>query len=275
MSYVNLNGKIAPGKEISLPYDNSAFRYGYGLFETMLVEQDIIELWPYHSERLMEGLRQLKFNIPALFTVDQLHAGIMRTVKKNRLEKLCRVRLQVYAGCGGMFDNDQKPGYIIECFPLEQHVTELNEPGLVTDIAKSLFKSTDSLSNLKTSNALVYAVAAQQAKANSWNDALILNTAENIIESTIANIFWIQEREIYTPPLGEGCIAGVMRRHLLAVLPQCGYTVHEVPLALPTLRAADAVFLTNAIRKIKWIRTVGDKEYSMHIIPAIRKSIFK
>jgi branched-chain amino acid aminotransferase len=273
LNYVNLNGKVWQGNEIALPYDNSAFRYGYGLFETMLVEQGTVALWHYHSERLFEGIRQLDFDIPVLFTPDVLQEEIKRTVKKNQLEKLCRVRLQVYAGRGGMFDNDQKSGYIIECFPLDRHITELNETGLVTGIAKGLFKSADSLSNMKTSNALIYAVAARYAKANKWNDALILNTSGNIIESTIANIFWIKGREIYSPPLIEGCIAGAMRRHLLEVLPQYGYTIHEAPLTVSTLKSADAVFLTNAIRKIKWIHTIDDKEYGIDMIPAIYRAI--
>jgi branched-chain amino acid aminotransferase len=276
LNYVNLSGNLAPADTASVPYDNRAFRYGYGLFETMLASGGGIELWQYHAERLFQGLKQLHFDIPVLLTPDALHEEVLRTVRKNKLEKLCRVRLQVYAGSGGLLgQGNPKPEYCIECFPLEQYITELNEAGLVTGIAQGLAKSADSLANLKTCSALIYATAAQQAKANKWNDALILNNSGNVIESTIANLFWIKDGEIFTPPLSEGCIAGVMRRHLLSVLPQSGYSISERIATTSTLKAAEAVFLSNAIRRIKWIRSVDETEYAMHMIQDIYKAAFK
>jgi branched-chain amino acid aminotransferase len=132
----------------------------------------------------------------------------------------------------------------------------LNENGLVLGLATGLQKSTDALANLKSCNALIYAIAARQARENQWNDALILNTAGNIIESTIANIFWITDDIIYTPPLADGCIAGVMRRHLLS-----NNSIVERSLTLPTLLEADEVFLTNAIKQVRWVGMMDKRKY--------------
>ncbi|WP_276132686.1 aminotransferase class IV [Polluticoccus soli] len=275
LNYVNLSGQLIPATSASVSHDNRAFRYGYGLFETMLVRKGVIELWHYHAERLFDGLKQLRFDLPTLFNSDRLQEEVLHTVRKNQLDELCRVRLQVSAGSGGLYDSAGKAEYCIECFPLEKHITELNEAGLVTGLAQDLVKSSDSLSNLKSCSALIYATAAQQAKANKWNDALILNTSGNIIESTIANLFWIKDSKVFTPPLSEGCIAGVMRRHLITILPQRGYIVQEQAATKSMLQAADAVFLTNAIRKIKWICRIDETEYAMHMIPDIYNTAFK
>jgi branched-chain amino acid aminotransferase len=276
LNYINLSGHIVPADNASVSHDNRAFRYGYGLFETMLVSKDAIELWEYHAERLFDGLKQLSFEIPGLFTPAYLQEEVVRTVRKNKLEKLCRVRLQVYADSGGLLEREKpKPEFCIECFPLEPHITELNEAGLVTGLAKGLAKSIDSLANLKSCSALIYVMAAQQAIVNKWNDALICNSSGNIIESTIANLFWIKDEQLFTPSLKEGCVAGVMRKHILNTLPQQGYAVQERPVTPALLQGADALFLTNAIRKIKWIRMFGETEYSMHMIPDIHKRLFK
>lgn len=248
--------------EASLPVDNKAFRYGLGLFETMLVLNGAIELQSYHAERLFSGAARLGLKLSPHSDEDWLRDEVLRTVRKNKLERLCRVRLQIHPGSGGLFENlNAQSEYIIECFPLDEQITRLNENGLVLGMAEGLQKSPDSLANLKTSAALIYAGAARQAKENGWNDALILNTSGNIIESTIANIFWIKDAIIYTPPLSEGCIAGVMRRKLLTDLPRVGFVVREAILSKAALAQADEVFLTNAIRRIKWVAEISGQKY--------------
>jgi branched-chain amino acid aminotransferase len=274
-AFVNIDGKLVATPEAALPVDNRAFRYGWGLFETMLVQNGSLQLAAYHWQRLFDGLKQLCFDVPKLFTPAYLEAEVLRTVQKNKLEQLCRVRLQVYAGSGGILEEQTpKPQFLIECFEVTEDIIRLNDNGLTVGIATGLQKRIDSLANLKTSSAIVYALAGQQAKQNKWNDVLLCNTQGNIIESIIANIWWVKDDIIYTPPLSEGCIAGVMRRHLLDVLPKKGFDVKEQALNVDELQQADAVFLTNAIRRIKWVRSVGDANYQPGPAAAIYKGIF-
>ncbi len=266
MIFSNINGKIIPAVDAAVPADNGAFRYGYGLFETMLVQDGVIRLKQYHWERLLQGIALLGFELSKLVTTDKLEEQVLKLVAKNKLEHLCRVRLQLYAAGGGLYGlTTPQPGYIIECFPLGDDALMLNENGLVAGFVEGVQKSADVLSNLKSCNALVYAIAARQAKARQWNDALISNSSGNIIESTIANIFWIKDEKIYTPPLTEGCVSGVMRRHLMQIL----QGVIEQPLTGEILLDADEVFLTNAIKKIRWIGRIEDKEYGNELIKKI------
>jgi len=259
LSYTNINGKLVPSESAAISPDNSAFRYGAGLFETMLVQRGAIRLLQYHWHRLFSGLQRLDFDIPVLMTPAFLEEEVLRTVAKNKLEELCRVRLQLYAGSGGMFGPASKaPLFVIECYALDADTLSLNENGLVTGLAEGVSKSNDSLANFKTSNALVYAMAARQAKQHRWNDALVCNNAGNIIESTIANIFLIKNGTVFTPPLSEGCVAGVMRRHIMTTVK----TVVEQPFTKELLADADEVFLSNAVRGVKWVREFERTQYN-------------
>ncbi len=272
MGYTNINGKIVNTDAAIIAADNSAFRYGAGLFETMLVQAGNIRLRQYHWDRLFAGMQQLEFIVPKLFTPSMLEDEVLRTVSKNKLEALCRVRLQVYGGSGGIFGPDVKrPLYVIECYPLEPDTILLNNNGLVAGIAAGISKSNDSLSNLKSCNALVYAMAARQAKEHKWNDALVCNTAGNIIESAIANIFWIKDGAVFTPPLSQGCVAGVMRRHILHTIPG----IAETPLTTVALATADEVLLTNAIKGIKWVRAIGESVYGNKQIKSLSAGLFQ
>ena len=272
LRYVNINGKLTDNATI--PADNSAFRYGVGIFETMLTINVAIRLWQYHWERLSSGLPVIGLIAPTLFTADYMQEQILRTVHKNKPGALCRVRLQLFGGSGGIFGpDDNKPHFIIECYSLTPDILELNTNGLVIGIADELRKSADALANLKSANALIYAAAARQAKTNKWNDALICNTNGNVIESAIANIFWIKDGAIHTPPLSDGCVAGVMRRHLLTALPD----ITQQPLTADELLTADEVFLTNAIKGIRWVGTIDSAAYhnnrTRQLYAAIRNSL--
>jgi branched-chain amino acid aminotransferase len=74
---------------------------------------------------------------------------------------------------------------------------------------------------------------------------------------------------IYTPPLSEGCVAGVMRRYLLEALGKAGYAVFEKEMDREFVQEADEVFLSNALRGIRWVQRSGDKNYSNEISSAI------
>lgn len=105
-------------------------------------------------------------------------------------------------------------------------------------------------------------MGALYAKQHKLNDCLILNSYGRICDATIANVFWIYDHTVYTPPLLEGCVAGVMRRHLLKILPTQGYLVEQKNLELIDLQQANEVFLTNAISGLRWVKHFREKEYT-------------
>jgi branched-chain amino acid aminotransferase len=109
-------------------------------------------------------------------------------------------------------------------------------------------KSRGPLSNIKSGNALIYVLASIWAKNQNLYDALILNDLGNIIESTKANIFWTKGNVSYTPPLSEGCIAGVMREEIMS-----NELVIEKPCKINDLLEADSIFLTNTLSNKKYI----------------------
>ena len=262
MNSICFNGKIVPGNEPHLLAANRGYRYGDGLFETMKVVNGSIVLVNYHFERLFAGLSLLKFAVPRLFTGEKLAADILQLCKKNECENLARVRLSVFRGNGGLYDEDRTPGYIIESWPLNVSANRLNENGLVIDIFPDAQKSCDKFSNLKSANFLPYTMAAQYARENKLNDSLILNTGNRIADSTVANVFTIKDGIIITPALKEGCVNGVMRRYLIEKFQISDFGFQESELSLNDLEMADEVFLTNAINGIRWVRQFRDKIYT-------------
>lgn len=261
MNSICFNGKIIADDEPVLMVSNRGYRYGDGLFETIKVRDSRILLANYHFERLFAGLLLLKFELPRLFTREKIEQDILQLCRKNNCGQLARVRLSVFRGNGGLYDEDKGLQYVIECWPLNQSIGELNENGLVIDVYPDAEKSCDKFSNIKSANFQPYSMAALYAKENKMNDCLILNISGSIADSTIANLFLIKGDTIITPSLEEGCINGVMRKYLLTEMQNAREKTLETSVSISDIKNADEIFLTNAINGIRWVRQFRDKVY--------------
>lgn len=252
-----------PAGDPILPADSRALRYGDGFFETLLIRNGKIQLADWHLSRLTHSLQVLQFDLPKLLNPTRWFQQAEDLAVRNGHAAFGRIRLTVFRGAGGLFDPENlQPHYLIETWNLPDHFSDWNENGLVLGIANRLAKSVDSLANLKHNNYLLYAMAALQAKAQHWNDALVLNTQGNLADSTIANVFLVEGDRFVTPQLEDGPVAGVRRRDLIQFIRQIGGSVEESTISPERLLQADEVFLTNAIRPIRWVQRIEDQFFA-------------
>ncbi len=262
MNHFIYDGKLHKEGEPVFGPANRGLRYGDGLFETIKCSNSQLLMADEHFARLWKGLQVLQFDIPKHFTPEDLSEKILSLCRKNGHEQSARVRVTVCRGDGGLYDAvNHFPHYMIETWELPASNGEWNSNGFVLGIYGEVRKSYDILANLKHNNFLPYVMAALHAKKQQWNDALILNTQGRICDSSIANVFMIKDDKIFTPPLSEACVAGVMRRSLMKALMAGGFQVNEKQISIDELLLADEVFLTNSIYDMRWVQCVGDTVY--------------
>ncbi len=275
MEYFNFNGKTFEKNTPVIGPENRSFRYGDGLFETLKFKNEKIILAEQHFNRLWAGMKKMQFDIPVHFTREILTEQIIQLIKKNKAEH-ARIRLSVFRGDGGIYDPvNHLPNYIIQCWPLANPANELNENGLHVCIYRDAKKSMDTFSNLKHNSYLPYFMAALFAKKIKCNDAIILNSAERVCDSTIANIFLVKNNVIKTPSLEEGCIAGIMRNCIIETLAANQISVLQEAVSQTELLEADEVFLSNSILNIKWISRLENKQLGMTKIQEIYQLLTK
>jgi branched-chain amino acid aminotransferase len=270
--YLHHNGKIYKADKLLISPNNRSFRYGDGFFETMKMINGKIILADYHFERLFTSLELLQFEKPNYFTADYLKAQIEELAKKNYHTKLARIRLMIFRGDGGLYDPENYfPNHLIQTWELNPTNNILNENGFVVDIFKDARKACDNYSHVKSNNYLPYAMAALWAKKKQLNDALLLNNNDCIADATIANIFIIKDGIIKTPALSEGCISGVMRRHLLKCMRGENIPVKETKIEVEELLQASEVFLSNGVYGIRWIKSCCNNNYTNALATVFHK----
>lgn len=261
-SFINFNGAFFPSGTPLLTADNRGFRYGDGVFETIRAVQGRIPLLDLHYRRLLNGCHLL--GLEAL-TPETFTGSILEICNRNGHTALARVRLTVFRG-----EDDATMNYIIQSWPLE---AAASVQGLALGVFPKGRKSCDGFSHLKSNNYLLYTMAAAYARNHGWDDCLVLNSRERIADSSIANLFYVMGNTIYTPPLSEGCVAGVMRGWLMGALPAAGMRVVEKAVAPEDLIMADEVFLSNAIRGVRGVGNFAGTTYGSHIFQAVKKIV--
>jgi len=118
-------------------------------------------------------------------------------------------------------------------------------------------------------------MGALYAQKNNLDDCLILNNSNRICDSTISNIFCVKNEIIYTPPLSDGCVSGVMRRYLINQLSDTGFKIEEKEMDIEWLRQADEIFLTNAISGIRWVKNLREKSFVEKVTTNIQHRLIK
>ena len=264
--YFCYNGELIPSGKLIISADNRSFRFGDGFFETMKMINVNVALIKYHLERLFSSLTLLKFETPGYFTADYLSTEIKKTALKNKQDAASRIRLTIFRGDGGLYDYENNlPNYIIQTWSLEANKTSTNTQGLVAGIYTKARKTCDDFSHIKSNNYLPYVMAAMWSKENKFDEALILNNYNRIAEATIANLFIVKNGVIKTPALSEGCVAGVMRRYLIECLKKENIPVEETTIETDEIADANELFVTNAVRGIRWIKQCNNYHFSSEL----------
>ncbi len=99
----------------------------------------------------------------------------------------------------------------------------------------------------KTTRRDLYNSEFQRAWQEGYFEVLFFNNSGELTEGSRNNVFLKIGDNLYTPPLTSGVLAGVFRTHLLR---RCSNIIEQT-LHLDELKAADAIYLTNAVRGIR------------------------
>jgi branched-subunit amino acid aminotransferase/4-amino-4-deoxychorismate lyase len=84
------------------------------------------------------------------------------------------------------------------------------------------------------------------------HDILFVNEKSNICETTISNIYLLDNDTIYTPPLADGVLMGTYRQYLLdqgtVTIDDKKYAIKERSIPLQEINDESTLFLSNSLR---------------------------
>ncbi|MEZ5691464.1 MAG: aminotransferase class IV [Rickettsiales bacterium] len=245
MDYLIFNDKLIKEDKACISPQDRGFRYGDGIFDTIIIKNSKLYQWEWHLARIEKGLNAVKIN----YNTCNLQSLSKKLLKKNNI-KNGLLRIQITRGIGGrgyMPQQGINPTVIIETMEKPQ----LKEKYASLWLSSYKKISTDMLPvQYKLCQGLNSTLARIEAIENECFDALLLNNKNEICETSSANIFWLKDNILHTPSLSCGMLEGSIRATLIKLYKNEEGKVKEVAATINELKSADAVFITNVAWKI-------------------------
>jgi branched-chain amino acid aminotransferase len=285
-SYIqaNTNGRLHSAAEPSLSPLNRGFLYGDAIYEVWRTCHGIVFAWDEHFDRLERSAHALHLQLP--WGRKEIFPEVARTVAAFRATTSYQadvyIRLQVSRGAGpigldvALADRTE---FVLLVQPCPTTSPDVVERGIKLSIAREVRRNpVESLSPAwKTGNYLNNILALREARARGADDVVMLNLRGEITEAAVANIAFVRNGEVVTPPLEAGILAGITRGLLWKnVAPLAGVRVSETVLRPLDLRGMTECFLLSSTKDISPVRAIDDLKFNVgpHTIGMKLKAAF-
>ena len=213
-----------------------------------------------HVDRLFESAHIGMMTIP--FDKKQVAEAIVETVRVNRLEA-CYIRPLLYIGYGamGVYPGDNPVKLAIAAWKWGSY---LGDDALANGMRACVSSFTRhhvnvSMKRGKISGYYVNSILAKrEAKANGYDEAILLDTEGYVSEGTGENIFIVRQGRIKTTPL-TSILEGITRSAVIELAREQGIMVVEERFTRDEMYIADEVFVTGTAAELTPVREIDNR----------------
>ncbi len=251
-----INGQVSD----VIAADDRGLQFGDGIFETMTWVKGGILHWRHHTKRIEKSLKALLIE-----PVDRqlLKREIEQAVMQSGLDKAV-VKCILTSGRGGRgygLAIDKTPQRVISVHPFPD--LSAHREGIEMGVSNVQIGHQPMLAGIKHLSRVEYVLAKQDCIEQGYQDCLLCDAHQNLIEATTSNVFAIKGRTLVTPTIEQAGVAGVAREVLIGVANRLNYEVEVVKdFALETLSEYDELFLSNAVMGYVPVKRCGTIEFS-------------
>ena len=265
-----LDGGFVKAREAKVDLYTQSLHYGYSVFEgirsykTENGETKIFKATE-HYQRLRISAEAL--NIPFDYTVEQLIDATYEVLKQNNLQD-AYIRPLVYSPANMSFNKNAESHLVIAVWEM---------PLFFGDKLLKVMTSSFERPNPKafkihakaTGHYVNSILASQEAKANGFDEALLLDLNGYVAEGTGANVFFEKNKVLYTPAKGN-ILPGITRATVIELCNELNISVEESFFRPEKMKGADSCFycgtaaeivglesLDNVPFKLKWEDSLG------------------
>ncbi|MBT8461358.1 MAG: aminotransferase class IV [Gemmatimonadetes bacterium] len=244
-------GVLRPATEFRPHVGDRAFRYGDGVFATLLLEQGFLLDADAHVQKLTASADAIGLTVPEpVSSAPQLCEVLRLMGADDSTDAVVRIQVSCESGGRGYDRGECDAWELVELHALPgQRVLSVAilEPGEAPIPAMPAIKSC---------SALAHVTCARAARRRGVVEA-VRCSGDHLLEASSSNLFWEANGDLFTPSASLPLYPGVTRSVVVHEARRSGWTVHEGEFARSALERAGGAFLTNAVRGVEPVAELG------------------
>jgi len=254
-SYAWHNG--APiGFDGGLSLNSRALWYGDGVFETIAIQEGHPIKLDLHLDRLERSADAADLSLPE--GREELSREILRAAIQFGGSGILRFMLYRGGGLGLVEEGPTERILIVQSMPKIPESIYLE--GVKIKLRAITLPDKNPRKSLNWSNTIL---ELRKARKQNFDDVLMHNKDDGILEATSANIFFMGRQgdllEVATPPITTGILPGTTRQILIDLLLRAKIPVTERLIFPEELPRFDEAFLTSTIKGLVPIHKINSQ----------------
>lgn len=210
--------------------------------------------------RLMHGCDRIKIQRP-----DQ-------SVLRNEALPLCKkikegvLKIIITRGAGGRGyaqTRDLSSTRVMAIFPLPEYSPDFWRKGVAIRMCQTRLSMNPDLAGIKHLNRLEQVMARSEWDTPEFQEGLMMDMENNIVEGTMSNVFCVLDNNLFTPGLTRCGINGIIRERIISVAKKNNISVKEVNISFDQLCEASEIFLTNSLIGIWPVCRMEKQKYTI------------
>ena len=261
MTYPNayIRGQIVPIEQATVSIMTNSLHYGAGIFGGLKAYQingkpGIFRL-DDHMKRMADSCKVLRFTYD--FDQQKVRQIILDLLAANKPTGKTYIRPLVYRS-----DLDISPGiageYDLAVFMLDMPEYVSADKGLNVCVSSWQRNSDNALPprTKATGGYVNSSLAMHDASQAGYDSAILLDSAGNVGEGAVMNLFMVKRGQLITPSLDSDILEGITRRTVLELAGELDIPVVERTISRTELYTADELFFCGTAVELAWCRSV-------------------
>jgi branched-chain amino acid aminotransferase len=253
------NGEYLKATEAKTDLYGQSLHYGYAVFEGIRAyktEKGEVKIFKEkeHYDRLKRSCELI--HIPYKFNNDELIKASYKILELNNFEE-AYIRPLVFCPPNMTLKAASEAHILICAWEWGAYLGEK----LLRVMTSSYQRPNPKAFQIESKSAGLYVnsiLASQEAKANGYDEALLLDINGNVAEGPGANIFFEKNGKLFTPPPGN-ILPGITRATVIELCHELGIPLEEKLFTLDELKQAESVFYCGtAAEVIGWDSLDGE-----------------
>ncbi len=263
--FIWLDGQWIDWRDAKVHVLTHTLHYGLGVFEGIRAYHaqngTAIFRMPEHTDRLFRSAHIMNMAMP--FTKDEINQAQCEALRKNNLDS-AYIRTMCFLGSEGMglrADN-LKVHVMVAAWSWGAYLgAESIEQGIrirTSSYTRNHHNST--MCKAKANGNYINSILAlQEARANGYDEALMLDHQGFAAEGSAENLFIVRDGKIYTPET-TSALEGITRDSVITLAREQGFDVIEKRITRDEIYVADEAFFTGSAAEVTPIRELDNRQ---------------